>query len=233
MARGFLFALVVVLASVLATSALRATESQAPEPPVPGFRPVLYRPWVAGESVPAPREAAPAPPARLVPGPEYARRPYQVAAGVAALPFECLASRRACGSSTQFVSLAWRTTPHFAWALAGDRAQLIAGNRYYVALGARVFAYERGALDPFLELSLGGEVSTEAEGVALAGQVAFGLGIHLAEHLALAPTLAFRHSEHQVGVCRATLAACHPWSQDRTYWIALGLSIGAVWGPPH
>lgn len=221
------------LALVLAATTARATDSEALEPPAPGFQPVLYRPWVAGETLPAPREAPDAPPARLVPGPEYARRPYQLAAGIATLPFECLASRRACGSSAQFLSLSWRTAPHFAWALAGDRTHVTAGDRYYLALGARVFAYERGVLDPFLELNLGGEVSTEAEGVALAGQVVFGLGLFLAEHLALTPTLAFRHSEHRVGVCRSTLTACDPWSQERTYWFALGLSVSAVWGPPH
>lgn len=222
-----------VLASVLMTSMARATETDTPTPPEPDFQPVLYLPWAAGESLPASAEAADAPPARLVPGPEYARRPYQVAAGVAALPFECLASRRACGSSAQFLRVGWRTTPHFAWALAGERTHLTTGDRYYVAAGARVFAYERGALDPFLELTVGGEASTEAEGVALAGEVVFGLGITLVEHLVLAPTLAFRHSEHRVGVCRSTLAACDPWSHDRTYWIALGLSVGAVWGSPH
>jgi len=226
-----------VLASVLTTTMARTTETDTPTPtptaPDPGFQPVLYRPWVAGESLPAPPEAAEAPPARLVPGPEYARRPYQFAAGVAALPFECLASRHACGSSAQFLRLGWRTTPHFAWVLAGERTDLTVGDRYYVAAGARVFAYERGVIDPFLELTVGGEASTEAEGVALAGEVVFGVGITLVEHLVLAPTLAFRHSEHRVGVCRSTLAACDPWAHDRTYWIALGLSVGTVWGSPH
>ncbi len=229
MLRGSLFA----FAPMFAASMAGAAEPQAAEPPRPSFEPVLYRPWVAGESLPTPPESADAAPARLVPGPEYARRPYQVSAGIALLPFECLASRRACGSTAQSVSFGWRTTPHFAWALAADRTQLTAGNRYYLALGARVFAYERGPLDPFLELNLGGEVATEAEGVALAGEIVFGLGLTLVEHLMLAPTLAFRHSEHRLGVCRSALATCDPWSHDRTYWIALGLGVGAVWGPPH
>lgn len=221
------------LALVLATITARAADPEAPAPPVPAFQPVLYRPWAPGESVPAASEAPEAPPAQLVPGPEYARRPYQVSAGFATLPLECLASRHSCGSNAQFASLAWRSTPHFAWVLAGERTQLTAGDRYYLGLGARVFAYERGTVDPFLELSVGGEVSTEAEGIALASEVVFGVGVYLVEHLALAPTLEFRHSEHRVGVCRSTLAACDPWSRDRTYWVALGLSVSAVWGPPE
>lgn len=222
-----------VLMSMLATTGARATESEVPTPPAPDFQPVLYQPWRPGEPLPPAREPAETPPARLVPGPDYARRPYHAAAGVAALPFECLASRRACGSSAQFVRLAWRTTPHFAWALAGERTGLTTGDRYYLALGAKVFAYEHGVLDPFLELTLGGEASTETEGVALAEEVVFGVGVLVVEHLVLAPTLAFRHSEHRIGVCRSTLAACDPWSHDRTYWIALGLSVGGVWGSPH
>lgn len=222
----------VALASLLATSLARATDTEV-APASPDFRPVLYRPWLPGESVPAPYEAPEVPAAELVPGPDFARRPYQASAGVAALPLECLASRRACGSNAEFVSLAWRATPHFAWVLAAERTQLVVGDRYYLALGARVFAYERGAVDPYLELTLGGEAATEAEGIALAGEVVFGVGITLVEQLTLTPTLELRHSEHRLGVCRSALAACDPWSRERTYWVAFGLSIAAAWGPRH
>lgn len=222
-------ALLLVLATITATS--RATSADAPPPPAPAFRPVLYRPWVPGESVPGPRETLHEPPAQLVPGPEYARRPYLAGVSIAMLPFECLASRQACGPSAQSASLAWRSYPHFAWTLAGERTDLASGDRHYFALGARVFAHERGVLDPFLELNLGGEVSAKAGGIALAGEVVFGLGVYLIEHFMLAPTLEFRHSEHRVGVCRSSLAACDPWLRERTYSVALGLGVSAVWGP--
>src|SRR6187402_628021 len=151
MLRYFLAALVLGLATSLAAS----TRAEAPDrdpapPPPPAFQPVLYRPWVPGEPLPEPPSAAEAPRAKLVPGPEYSRRPYQLSVGIATLPFECLASKHACGSSAQFASLGWRGFPHFAWTLALERTDLRAGDRYYVALGARVFAYERGTLDPFL-----------------------------------------------------------------------------------
>ena len=51
----------------------------------------------------------------------------------------------------------WRSFPHFAWTLASERTALVSGDSYYLGAGARVFAYERGAIDPFLELNLGGE----------------------------------------------------------------------------
>lgn len=218
---------------VSSRAAAQASHSQASAPPPPAFQPVLYRAWQPGEPLPPTPRTPDAPTVNLIPGPEYRRRPHQVDFGLATLPFECLADRHACGSSLQFASLAWRGFPHFAWALAGARTDLRAGDRFYLGAGARVYAYERGVLDPFLELTLGGEVSTEAEGVALAGEVRFGLGIHLVEHLQLAPTLAFRHSEHRVGVCRSALAVCEPWSHQRTYWVALGLSVAAVWGRPQ
>ena len=234
MPRDFLAALVLALATSLpATTRAQAPDPDSAPPPAPAFQPVLYRPWVPGEPLPEPPSTAEAPRTTLVPGPDYARRPYLLAVGVATLPFECLASEHACGSSAQFASLGWRGFPHFAWTLALERTDLRAGDRYYVALGARVFAYERGALDPFLELNLGGETATEAAGVALAGEVVFGLGVHLLEHLLLSPVLKFRHSEHRIGVCRSTLEACDPWSNERTYWIALGLTIWGAWGPPE
>lgn len=234
MPRVFLAALVLTLAiSLPATSRAQAPDPEPTPPPPPAFQPVLYRPWVPGEALPEPPSPAEAPRASLVPGPEHARRPYSFGVGFATLPFECLASEHACGSGAQFASLAWRIVPHFAWTVALERTDLRAGDRYYAALGARVFAYEQGALDPFLELNLGGEVATEAAGVAFAGEVVFGVGVHLLEHLLVSPLLKFRHSEHHIGVCRSTLEACDPWSNERTYWIAVGLTIGAAWGPPE
>jgi len=234
MPRDFLAALALALATSLpATTRAQAPDPDGAPPPPPAFQPVLYRPWVPGEPLPEPSGAAEAPRASLVPGPEYARLPYQFDVGVATLPFECLASEHACGSTAQFASLGWRGFPHFAWTLALERTDLRAGDRYYVALGARVFAYEKGALDPFLELNLGGEVATEAAGVALAGEVVFGLGVHLLDHLMLSPVVKLRHSEHGVGVCRSSLEACDPWTHERTYWIALGLAVGGTWGPPE
>ena len=234
MPRVFLAVLVLALAaSAPATTRAQAPDPEAAPPPAPAFQPVLYRPWVPGEPLPEPPQASEAPPAKLAPGPEYARRPYHVAVGFATLPFECLASEHACGSGAQFASLGWRGFPHFAWTLALERTDLRAGDRYYAALGARAFAYERGALDPFLELNLGGEVATEAAGVAFAGEVVFGLGVHLLDHLLVTPVLKFHHSEHRIGVCRSTLEACDPWTNERTYWIALGLTVGGTWGPPE
>src|SRR5262245_14689144 len=99
-------------ASVAATTRAEApdpdADADAAPPPPPAFQPVLYRPWVPGEPLPEPPSSAEAPPAKLVPGPEYARRPYHLGVGFATLPFECLASEHACGSGAQFASLGWR-----------------------------------------------------------------------------------------------------------------------------
>lgn len=221
----------------LSALALAATTAPAPPaaPPLqaPAFQPVPYRPWSPGDPLPDPTPPPDVPPARLVPGPEHARRPFEVGVGFATLPFECLADPHACGSSSALVGFQWRSFPHFAWTLAGERTALVSGQSYYLGAGARVFAYERGAVDPFLELNLGGELTSEAQGVAFAGNVVFGVAIYLFDHLQLAPILEFRHSERGWGVCRSTLYACDRWSEDHTHWAALGLSVAAMWGPPE
>jgi len=223
-------------------AALAATTAAAADPPAPpaaphgeppAFQPISYRPFSPGDSLPDPTPPPDMPPARLVPEPEHARRPFQAGFGFATLPFECLSGPRACGSSSALVGIQWRSFPHYAWTLAGERTALVSGDSYYLGAGARVFAYERGTIDPFLELNLGGEVTTEAQGVAFAGNVVFGLALYLFDHLQLAPLLEFRHSERGWGACHSSAYACNHWSQGHTNWVALGLSVEAMWGPPE
>lgn len=227
------YPLALILAATTAIAADPPAPSAAPPSEPSAFQPIAYRPFSPGDPLPDPTPPPDVPPALLVPGPEYARRPFQAGFGFATLPFECLANHRACGSSSALVGFQWRSVPHFAWTFAGERTALVSGDTYYLGAGARVYAYERGGFDPFLELNLGGEVTTRVEGVAFAGNVVFGLALYLFDQLQLAPLLEFRHSERAWGVCHSTLYACDRWSEGHTNWIAFGLSISAMWGPPE
>ena len=203
-----------------------ATESEPGVPP--------YRPWQSGKPLPDPR--LPPEPAwgPLLPGPSYDRRPFAASLGVAALPLECLAPEGACGSHSAELALSWRAVPHYAWALSLERTEVGDSRVWFGSLGALVYAFNDGALDPYLGLDLGLESSGRSSGVRLAGTISFGMHVYLLEHLRLGPLLKLRHSERRWSTCGGAAQSCdEAWSATGERWLMLGWALSVPLGAPH
>lgn len=191
-----------------------------------------YHPWKPDEPLPLaslPPEDTNMP-ARE--GPTRARRPLQLGAGVGVLPLECVPDDVPCTSHSGFIGLAWRLFPHFAWTLGAERSRIAEQAIHYMSVGARVFALDAGNWDPYLELNLGGEHWGSVPGINLAGEVGFGVAVHVSEKLRVASALKLRHGVHQLSTCAAYRHACH-WSAVGERWLAAGLQFEVVFGPPH
>lgn len=201
----------------------------------PSFTPTPYQPWHPGEALPrsAPAQSTDSRQQPVLPSPELPRRPLELGLGAATFPFECAAASSACSGHAVFAHLHWRSFPHFAWVTRAKHTRLPGIDRHYLGLGARVFAFDSGRLDPYLELNLGGAYESNARGLALASEIVFGLNIVAFDHVSLGPFVELDYSERRAGVCRAHSYECGRWSRAPARQVAAGFSVEVAFGPPH
>jgi hypothetical protein len=118
-------------------------------------------------------------------------------------------------------SVFYRLIPHFAvgatarldaFSLAqGDASEALRGSSTFFGVAARVYGYDSGALDPYLELSLGaGSLEMhrgqdrERVDFAPAGRIAAGIEFSLNPWLRVGPALAFsRYAPRAAERCSA------------------------------
>ncbi len=190
-----------------------------------------YQAWHEGDALLSPRQEPNDTPGPLLPGKSYDRRPFQLYLGGAMLPIACFRAQAWCGGSSVFAGFAHRLVPHFAWTFGAEYTRARPDDVVYAFAGARVFALESGRVDPYAELNLGAEHWSRPGRINLAGEIAFGVAIHVFEHLELGPVVKFRQGETRLGVCRWD--ACNTRSAIGERWLAAGLSLLVPLGAPH
>jgi hypothetical protein len=144
-------------------------------------------------------------PSADVADPELARRPAELIASAGPLLFDCLPLVALCEPRNAVPRLSagalWRAAPSFAWggtlSVAGsDDAGF--GTTILAALTARLYTSDRGAVDPYFELSLGagrfarrvGSGKTlRAQGMT--AEAGGGVDFHLAPRLRFGPALRY------------------------------------------
>lgn len=137
--------------------------------------------------------------------PELARRPAELIASAGPMLFDCLPLVALCEPRDAMVRLSagalWRAAPSFAWggALSIARADdADFGTTILAALTARLYLSDRGAVDPYLELSLGaGRFSRRVESGktlrahGMAVEAGGGVDFYLARRLRFGPALRY------------------------------------------
>jgi hypothetical protein len=192
-----------------------------------------YTPFRQGD--PLPSATLPPPDQEVLEplGPSYARRRLQPLLGLSMLPLVCAERQSRCKSYTVTAGLALRPEPHFAWSLTFERSTLPSFSVHYLALGARVYALDAGTFDPYLELNLGAEHWSHAPRLNVAVELSFGLGLHIAEHVQLGPSVNLRHGQQRSTTCDEYGAACQSWSSMGERWLEAGLMLHFPLGQRH
>lgn len=202
------------------------------EPPAVPNR-LSYRPWQHGESLPNSRLPAEDATQPLLPGPAHARRRFELGAGLGGFPGHCLADRPGCAGHSAFARFGWRWVPRFSWSVQFERTSIAQHGIVALLVGARIFTFDTGRVDPYLELGLGIEHWDRIAGINLAGELGAGLNVYVLEYLKLGPVLKLRHGEHWVGTCNRRYRDCHAWSAVGERWLTAGLSMELPLGAPH
>jgi hypothetical protein len=209
------------------------------EAPPPQPTPAPYRPWTGSQpyAPPPPGPALPPPPLPAPPPPEYARRPIElipelglslpVCASGSVSDQNCDGVRTGGGVGIQVL---WRFIPYFAWGggfeIEGFRYQppsslgLSGTSSAAVFLGllGRAYFLDEGALDPYLQMGLGGGAlgtsfkldgaSYQETGAGPAVQIGGGLDFFLSRRVKLGPSITWTR------VFVDKLRRCGPNSSD-------------------
>jgi hypothetical protein len=187
--------------------------------------PLPYESWAAAGQLPPTPTIEPDAPPPLARARELPRRPFELAATLAALLPSCGSGSiddRGCltahPSGGVDLALVYRVSPFFGVGLegvvGGGAGSGGSATRFGGVVGRLYFA-ESGAWDPYLALTLGaGKLTLQGDGDAqgatsgLGGRVAGGLDYLFGSHVRLGPTASFAHwiawSEQQCAgsVCR-------------------------------
>jgi hypothetical protein len=175
-----------------------------------------FAPRALAQHAPPPPIVLAAPPAPELPSPEYSRRPVELSAELALGLPSCSVgntdNRRCDGIAAGLGAggtLLWRPTPYFAFGgtintlrfgfqpAAGSALREGGASGHFVGVLGRVYFFERGLLEPYLDLGIGtGGVSTRASEPGAAydeatSGVAFrtggGIEFYLTRHIRLGP----------------------------------------------
>jgi hypothetical protein len=183
----------------------------------------------AAEHAPPPPIVLGAPPAPELPAPEYSRRPFEItpelALGLPSCADGSTDNERCAGMAAGLGAggtLLWRPTPYFG--LGGTFSTLRFGfhpgqssglsesraSGHFVGVLGRLYFFERGVVEPYLELGLGsGSIETQASeagqayderAAGIAFRTGGGLEFYLGRHVRLGP--AFDWTTFNVGRVR-------------------------------
>ena len=155
-----------LLAASMAPAALDPPVEAEHEPAAP----LPYEPWPGRHHPPPERRLLDGGPAPLGDEPELARRPLELVAGLGVSRPACDGGDRwvcqgpSLGSEIAVAGL-FRATPYFAAGMSltasgglpggGARRDGFSGNAWFLGATGRVYLFESGLGDPYLELSLG------------------------------------------------------------------------------
>jgi len=201
--------------------------------PVSEFPRLPYAPYQSGDSLPSPHL-----PPQDTEQPELSlesatRQPFYVEGQAAWLPLECAQTPQNCYDHSLGLTLGWRLSPHFAWNLSFERSDIGEQHVPYAALGARVFAWDSGWLDPYLGLSLGAEHHDTQPHLNLATMLEFGLGLGVTSDITLAPTLRLRQGPVRDADCGGAGRRSCGWSAMGERWLYLGLALNVALGAEY
>lgn len=247
--------LAILVAAALSAPAGPDASSSSVTAPVPAdptsYQPPLpYRAWTV-ERYPHPTyDLADRAPMPLGEEPELARRMLEFSPDLGVAIPSCGDSGSSCarllGGAEAGLTALYRISPYFAFGLGArldafslaqeESSESLRGNTTFFGVVARVYGYESGLLDPYLELALGGgALSTESERhgrrssdrveFAPAARVAAGLDFALNPWLRLGPTLAFaRYAPGAAMHC--TSEVCSSLSPSRSAIVSGATSLG-------
>jgi hypothetical protein len=182
-----------VVASLACIGALGSTADALAAPA--GGPPSLWPAPLADDAAPVP----------AVDEPELARRPAEIIGSAGALLFDCLPLVALCEpreAGPRFsVGALWRASPSFAWGGTLSLAKpsdLGVGTTIIAALTGRTYFADHGAVDPYLELSLGAGryarrtgAGETLDGQGMMVEAGGGVDFHLSERLRFGPALRY------------------------------------------